>query len=158
MRMDSVEKLPPAQLVQLLDLSGPAHWTAEDAAVALRQQLAAPLLPDLAAAPGARREQLEAAASGMDTFAQALLSPPNITLLHAIKQWARHTRNDSATPLSPGPATVLYYAALASALVHFSERITSLSTDQMAEGFEWAAAQIGANPLSSLFPAAMKCL
>ena len=108
-------------------------------------------MPDLAAAPGARQEQLEALAAGTTSLWDALVHPQNIELLHAIKQWARHVRSDPATPLSPGPATILYYAALASALVHFSQRITSLSADQLREGFAWAAEAAGAEALSSLF-------
>lgn len=154
MLSDSVEKLPPEQLVQLLDIDAPPHWNAVDAAAALRQQLAAPLLPDLASAPGARVEHLETLAAGTASFLAALIAPPNVELLHAIKLWARQVRGDRATPLAPGPATLFYYAALAAAMVHFKVRITSLSDAQLREGFRWAAGYSGAELLSPLFKAA----
>jgi hypothetical protein len=99
-------------------------------------------------------DHLEGLAAGTASFLGALLAPPNIELLHAIKLWARQVRGDLTTPLAPGPGTLFYYASLAAALVHFKARITSLSDAQLREGFAWAEGFTGAEPLAPLFKAA----
>jgi hypothetical protein len=154
----SFDSLPPAKLARLLDVEGggaeAAAWTAADAAAALRQQLQAPLLPDLLAAPGAERERLEALVRSRPetaTFAAQLTGrEPTTELLESIKRWARHMREQPSSPLRGGPATVLYYAAIAAALVRTGRRITTLTDGQLRAGFEWALVQEGAEGLQGL--------
>ncbi len=168
----TIGQLAPERLARLLDVGAGSAWSAIDAAQALRHQLAAPLLPDLAAAPGAQTERLEnllALAPGIDTFVELFTGGQDVDsspagaargeacgeLLEAAKRWARHIRGDSTTPLFEAPATVLYYAAIAAARVHHSRGITSLSSAQCCEGFIWAAGQPGAEQLAALFEEAL---
>ena len=155
-----MDALSPERLSRLLDT--PAHaWSADDRAAALRHQLAAPLLPDLIAAPGAPRriETLATRPNAPHNFAELFTSPsPAPELLAAAKQWARHVRSDPASPLCEGPATVLYFAAIAAALVHHREKITSLSVAELRDGFAWSQDQPGADKLSALLHAALGCV
>jgi hypothetical protein len=155
----SIDMLAPERLARLLDVDTPAVWTEADATAALRHQLAAPLLPDLALAPGSELDHLRPFAEAYPTLLAALTAPsPPLGLLQAIKRWARHVRNDSASPLSRGPATVLYYAAIAAAREHPWASITSLTPDQLHKGFSWSMAFSGAEALARLFPPAMRTL
>ncbi len=155
----SHDALTPARLAQLLDLDAPASWSQADALAALRHQLAAPLLPDLALAPGAELDRLCPRAFAHPTFLDALTAPaPNLELLHAIKHWARHLRTDPASPLAGTPATVLYYAAIAAARLRLGQSITTLSDAQLRAGLLWAAAIPGTQPLAELFAAALRVL
>jgi len=110
MNDSSLDMLRPQKLAQLLDLDAPAGWSQDDAAAALRHQLAAPLLADLACVPGVEIERLRPLAGPETTFFAAISAPvPALELLEAIKEWARHVRADRASPLAGGPATVIYW-------------------------------------------------
>ena len=148
----ALDMLPPHTLARLLNLDAPAHWSDHDAAAALRHQLAAPLLPDLARVPGIEIERLRPLIEPHTTFLAAVSAPsPALELLDAIKQWARHVRDDPASPLAGGPATVLYYAAIAAAQARLHQRITALTDDQLRAGQAWARAFPGAESLGFLF-------
>lgn len=162
----SFDSLSPEKLARLLDVEGTAEdavaWSRADAAAALRQQLAAPLLPDLLAIPGIERERLEALVRSRPhtgSFAAQLTGRESTTeLLEAVKRWARMMREQRSSPLQGGPATVLYYAAIASALCRARQRITRLSTPELRAGFDWALVQQGAEALQPLFREALQQL
>jgi len=178
MEADTVESLPLEKLALLLDIepsgfisgtledrtgevSGTAQpppaggWNAADAAEALRHQLSAPLLPDIAEIPSAEVKRLQALAGGL-TFLQALTaSDQDPALLAAIKEFGRHWRSHPSSPLAGGPATVLYFAAIAAAQVHGHGRITTLSDDQILAGFLWAKVQPGGETVQELFESAL---
>jgi hypothetical protein len=148
----SRDMLPPHTLARLLDLDAPAPWSQRDATAALRHQLAAPLLPDLAHTPGIEIDRLRPLAAPHATFLQLLTSPtPSLELLQALKQWARHVRDDPASPLAGAPATVLYYAAITAARTRLRQRITALTDDQLLAGIAWSRAYPGAQALTTLF-------
>ena len=154
-----MEQLSTERLAKLLTLPA-AGWNAGDQAAALKHQLAASLLPDLAAAPGARVEsmsQILGRPGSPQSFGELFTThAPPLELLELAKQWARQLRKDTTSPLFEGPATVLYYAAIAAALVRHGKRITSLSDQELREGFAWSAAQPGAEGLRTLFTEAMQ--
>jgi hypothetical protein len=162
----SFDSLPPDKLARLLDVEEPAGdalaWSRADAAAALRQQLDAPLLPDLLNIPGIERGRLEALVrSRPDTVsfaAQLTGRDPTTELLDAVKRWARIMREQRSSPLQGGPATVLYYAAIAAALSRTRQRITRLSTLELRAGFDWALVQEGAEGLQPLFREALGSL
>lgn len=167
----SFDSLPPAKLALLLDVegcegaerrSGEGGWTRADAAAALRQQLSTPLLPDLLVVPGAERGRLERLVEThpqMQTFGTQLTGPdPSAELLDTLKRWARFMGDQPGSPLHGGPATVLYYAAIAAALARAGQRITRLSDSQLQAGFEWAMIQEGAEVLREGFDAALAVL
>ncbi len=124
--------------------------------MALRDQLAAPLLPDLALIPGMEIERLRQMAGPGVTFLDVLVSDaPEIELLLALKMWARHVRDEVENPLGGAPATVFYYAAAAAARVWLKVRITSLSDAEFRAGCTWAREAAGTSPLASVFEAAL---
>ena len=113
MKESSFEMLPPESLARLLDLQSPSTWSTADGAAALSHQLAAPLLPDVAQAPGAESDRITACVAPFSSLEQALLaSAAPLELLQAIKHWARHLRDAPESPLAGGPATVLYFTAI----------------------------------------------
>ena len=151
------------QLSQLLDVERVAAWGHADAVAALRHQLAAPLLPDLAlprqvAIASARLRQVAVVYGrwGVDTFGEQLLSPtPALEVLVAVKEYARTLAHDRNSPLAGAPAAVLYYAAIAAAKLRLHQRITHLPDRELADGFTWAMAQEGAESLCQLFHEAL---
>jgi hypothetical protein len=151
----------PDQLARMLDVSGVRGWSDSDAAVILRHQLDAPLLPELAQLPGVEMGRLSAALPS-DQSVPSLLgtltcdSPPT-EILEAIKSFARHLEKNPDSPLQGGPAAVIYYAALAAAALQ-RKQITQLSRAEMEHGFGWAMDQPGADGLRQLFEAATNIL
>src|SRR5271154_1131399 len=138
----NLDHLSPAQLAQLLDLNSAPEWPArEDAAAILRHQLAAPLLPDLLATPGAEPARLQALIQnrlGAESFLRQLTTiNPSLELLEAIKRFARFANETPSHPLRGNAAMILYYAAIAAALLRCNARITQLSDDKLRESFTW---------------------
>lgn len=154
-----VQNLEPSKLARMLAADDLADWTGDDTAAILRHQLAAPLLPDLLLVPGAEEPRLRAllqnrpgAASFLD---QLTALHPSLELLHAIKAFARHVHDDRANPLHGPPSDILYYAAIAAALLRGNERITSLSNADLRTGLNWTLAQHGAEPLAHILRGAL---
>jgi hypothetical protein len=151
-----LDALAPERLADLLDVDRPARWSPEDAAAALRHQLAAPLLAELSRVPAMEMTRLEPLAGPRMTFLDLLTaSHPAPELLEAVKLWARHERNSLDSPLAGAPATVLYYAAIAAARVRLHRQLTSLPDADLRTGCAWALAQPGAAPLADVFSAAL---
>ena len=149
---------------RLLDVERIHAWDHADAVAALRHQLAAKLLPDLAlsqkaAMASARPCQPPDAHSPWEsgTFGEQLLSPtPALEVLSAIKEYGRTLSQDQNSPLAGMPATILYYAAIAAAKLRFHLKITRLTERELVEGYAWAMAQDGAETLVQLFHDAIK--
>jgi hypothetical protein len=151
----SIDALAGDRLSSLLDVDTAAlatQWTDADAAVALRHQLAAPLLPDLAQIPGIEPGLLESLSRRPTVPMAELLTSPqtSLELLCAIKEFGRQMRSEKDSPLRQGPGTVIYYAAIAAAQL-LGQRITSLADPQLCEGFTWSRHQHGAESLHALF-------
>lgn len=162
----AIDRLSNHQLARLLDLKDASPWDHTDAAEVLRHQLGAPIIEDLAAVPGAEME-LEAAkqkmlAAGLrldQSFQDQLLShSPLPELLGLMKRFARQVRDQSTSPLRGAPATVLYYAAIACALVKGGQRISQIEDTELKERFGWASRQKGAEQISELFEFAIESL
>ena len=153
-----LESLSTVQLARLLDLDaqGPTPWwSAADGTAALEHQLSSLLLPDVGDVPGAERGRLGALSTGR-TMLQALTDgAATVELLEAIKQFARHVRDQPASPLRGAPATVIYYAAIAAGLTR-GARITKLSDAALREGFHWAMEQAGTDELFAIFAQALR--
>ncbi|MCL2648615.1 MAG: hypothetical protein FWD61_16695 [Phycisphaerales bacterium] len=134
-----------------------AAWC-EDPAAILKTQLDAPLLADLLTAPAAEESRLRGLISDPSaTFADQLLSAsPNPDLLEAIKNFARDVCNQVENPLYGPPANILYYAAIAAALVHANAHITTLTPTQLHKGFTWALTQPASKSLVGLFQQALQ--
>ncbi|MGN6366954.1 MAG: hypothetical protein ACTHN5_01705 [Phycisphaerae bacterium] len=163
MHPDDLSTLPPEKLAALLTPAPAAAWPSapEDLAAILRHQLAAPLLPDLVTPPGAEPARLAALLQHRpaETFAAHLAADaPALELLDAIKQFARHANAAPDHPLRGDPATLLYYAAIAAALLRCNARISQLPDPALRDAFTWALQQPAAQPLHPLFRAAHAAL
>ena len=152
----------PAKLAQLLDIEGDIEWSEQNPSEILQHQLAAPLLPDLLVVPGADVASLQSLIRERppgETFLQHLTSEhPNLELLTGIKAFAHHIKNSLSNPLHGDPATVLYFATIAAALMHCQARISSLAQPQLREGFQWTFDQPGAHALRSLLLQALRAV
>ena len=136
----------PASLARLLaldenDWSNTACADKRDApepelAAMLAHQLAAPITADLKLADNQLAE-----AKRFGTFGSLLDHPsPPIWLLEETKQLAKRNRarGDSGVRQI---STVLYYSAIATALLKCKARITELTDAQLSEGFDWTTRQ-----------------
>jgi hypothetical protein len=137
-------------------------WTLDDGIAALSHQLSAPLAPDLLTAPGmtpSRLKLLLGEGGASRTFLSELLSDhPSRELLEAIKHFGRHTRHLPENPLCGQPAAVIYYAAIAAALLTLDASLSQLPPDQLRTAFAWAAQYKGAATLSPVFLGALSKL
>jgi hypothetical protein len=148
--------LPAERLARLLDLEQRSSWSEEDAAAALRHQLRTTLLPDLLTV-GEVNVQALAEQVGDRTFVEVLAGGGKVPRewLMAVKGWAKQLREREGHPLAGGPATVIYYAAIARAVVQREREFTQLSPAQLREGFEWSGKQAGGEVLRGLFEEAL---
>ena len=141
-----VNQARPQTLVTLLSLGAPdqSPWGADELEVVLRARLAAPLLDDAAPAViGTRRPELESAmasaAPPVETLADLMHhAAPPMPLIQFLKDAARAARQDpdAATPVDV--SVLLYFAAIAVALLRHGTRITSLPDAALREGLAWA--------------------
>jgi hypothetical protein len=133
-------------------LPGACVFSPTDKAAALRHQLGAPLLPDLAYTARGRRIGAPAAAPAPPTFLGQLTGQsPDLGVLEAIKEFGAALRNAEDHPLAGEPALVLYYGAIAAAVAARGARISTLSEGELVAGFRLAAAQPGAEALRPVF-------
>jgi hypothetical protein len=116
-------------------------WEARDLGAMLRHQLGVNLRSDLPAAAAAA-QLAEAAQSSIQTFGSLLNhAHPPIELLKLVKDFAKSGRVTQDGPLQAEVATVLYFAAIAVALVRHGARISGLDASALGEGFAWALGQ-----------------
>jgi hypothetical protein len=162
MDMSELGKIAPSKLAQLLDVEEQFPWSGEDAGRMLRYQFDAKLLPELYDVRGVDPVQLRQWISKRpagETFLQHLLSvEPSLEILSTIKSWSRQIRDNRNNPVHGDPASVIYFAAIAAALVRFRTRITSLNDEQLAQGVEWAGTYCTTKELQTLFNSAMEGL
>lgn len=114
-----------------------AGWTESDYGSLLDHQLSSPLLDDLSSIFSDVAEVLPA--TNCRTFGELLFNPPSsLPALKMVRHFAKNliTRDDRSYP--DEVARVLYFAAIAAAQVHRSERITKLEPHPLREGYEWA--------------------
>jgi len=145
----------PPSLIKFLRESFAPKWTPDDQKAALIHQLKAPLSPDLTSSsePGAiELNQYLEGRQGPKTFESQLLAmEPSLKVLQAIKVFAKRIQTDGQNPLAGDPASVLYFGAIAAALLQCGVRITNSSNTQLRQGFQWAYHYPGAETLKSLF-------
>ncbi len=150
----------PQSLVHLMDLDllGTQHWRPEELGAILAHQLAAPLVGDLRRyAPDLDRKL---AAARARTFGQLLFhTQPPVELLDAVKRFAKASRADPDSPLPDEIATVLYFAAIAAAMVRCGQRITHMGDEALQYGLAWVRRQAWLDPQSrALFDEASAAL
>ena len=77
-----------------------------------------------------------------DTFGDLLFHPhPPVELLESTKAFAHKQRCRRDATIPNEVATMLYFASIAAALSRCKECITSLSSERMRAGMEWAIEQ-----------------
>lgn len=128
------------------DPHGRGEWTESEYADILRHQLDAPILIDLSRLSVADQTQLreisDLSRGEILNFGHLLDSPaPPADLLVLTKDFAKLSDRDEARLLPPPVASVLYYAAIAAALLRLNVRITALGDEQIGSGVEWALSQ-----------------
>lgn len=131
-----------ATLFAIEDQTG-TSWDKGDLAALLRHQLSAPLeeeseskLPDdLAKA----QSSTEREAAPIRTFNDLFHHPsPPLALLRMVKDFAKLNRIQNRGALPPEVAVVIYYAAIAAALLRHGEAISNLAPTQLLKGIVWA--------------------
>ncbi len=136
-------RLSPGALGDLMDLRA---IPPRDLGAVLGQVLAAPVLFDAGDLTPALVSRLRALADGhgllLKSFGDLFAHPaPGVELLEITKQFAKDNRSNPDSPLPAEVSTVLYYAALAAALVRHGERITRHGDEALRQGFGWVLAQ-----------------
>ena len=135
----------PEALAELMSEQGGATaWGPEDLAAIFRHQMAAPVQFDLAMLDPcmAERVRLAARAHGLllqsfgDLFRHA---HPPLKLLEMVRDFAKRSAASAAGPLPEELCTLLYFMAIAAALVHHRRRITRLAPAALERGLTWAA-------------------
>lgn len=140
------ERLGDSTAQQLLVLmregaSADPVWSDRDLSAILRFRLACPLASSVATASTGGGSE-ETPDPGRHTLRDLLTSTtPDLELLRAVRDYAKQTRSQAGGALPNVVATVLYYAAIAAALVRCDRKITSLSDQAMRDGFRWSAAR-----------------
>ncbi|MDD5482435.1 MAG: hypothetical protein PHP98_02100 [Kiritimatiellae bacterium] len=131
---------------KLAELMGPPEkqlWRPEELAAVFRHQLSAPVQFDLAGLNSRLREKIRllAVSQGLllKSFGDLLRHPhPPVKLLVMVKDFAKRTALSPNGPLPPEIAKILYYSAIAAAILRCSRRITTLDDTSLRRGMEWA--------------------
>jgi hypothetical protein len=159
MDRDDLQDTTADQLASLLscDTQERRVWTPEEMGAVLRHQLSLPPGADSRdgnADPnqGGPADTLAHAESTSDaagaqcgTFADhwslfASATPP-LELLQAVKDSAKSAAQHADSPLPDEVATLVYFAAIAAALVYCGQRISRLDDTGLQWGFEWSLRQ-----------------
>jgi hypothetical protein len=138
-----------AQEMAALMASGDEHgalWRADELAALFRHQLAAPVLMDLGSFDPRTANQLKTLASAqgllLSSFADLFNhTTPPLALLQLVKDFAKANMDHPESGLPSEIATALYYASIASALLHLNTRISQLSDADLQRGLRWAQEQ-----------------
>jgi len=117
------QKSPRLPLASLLaPATASPLWNDTDLEALLLHQLRSPLMR-----------------AGDPTFEQVLFNPdPDIARLRQIKDYAKGLRDDPHSGIPSDIYHVLYYAAIAAAQVNRPIRLTSLDSDSLKRGLNWA--------------------
>lgn len=134
-------------------------WRPEELGAILRHQLDCSIVLELELRHPEQISRLKFLCAGDSmTFRMLFERPaPSLELLQMVKSFAKGHRRDPHSPLPGEVASVLYYATIASALVHGGHRISRLDERQLATGFAWVnACRWVDQPLRCLMELAME--
>lgn len=77
---------------------------------------------------------------------------PPLGLLQTAKEYAKYTRQNPNSSIPPEVSSLLYLMTIATALVRYSKKISSLDPKSLSEGFAWALQQSWVSePVKALF-------
>jgi hypothetical protein len=122
-----------------------AVWPAKELRAMLRHQMRLHLR-GFGGRSGTRTQLIERLTADADppiqTFSDLLRHPkPPLALLRMIKEFAKRTRDNPASPLPPEISLLLYHGCITAALISWDERISTLSDDELRTGMSWGARQ-----------------
>jgi hypothetical protein len=121
-------------------------WRPEELAAIFRHQMSAPMLVDLGSFDAATAARLKALSDAqsllLKSFADLFHHPaPPLELLQLVKNFAKANIDHPESGLPGEVASALYYASIASALVHLDTRISQLPDADLRRGFRWLEEQ-----------------
>jgi hypothetical protein len=143
------------------------RWLTGDLADILAHQLRAPLMFDLKTVrPVIEESDREPDPLGrpggpeIHSLGELLVHPsPPAALLRLTKEFAKTSDSQPGSALPSEVASLLYFAAIAAALVRLGERITALDDSAIRDGVRWSLAQPWIDSLTrSLFEGAASLL
>lgn len=139
-----MELTDPTRLAEMmtLDPTPPRLWSHAELGVILRHQLSAPIEFDLGDLPAEAATGADPRPIVTPTFKDLLHhTKPPLAMLQRTKRFAKARKNDTDGPLPNEVATLLYYAAIAVALLRCQQRITSMDDAALRVGFRWVLLQ-----------------
>ena len=121
-------------------------WRPEDLAAMFRHQMSAPMLVDLGGIDARTATKLKVLADAqgllLKSFGDLFHHPsPPVELLELVKNFAKANLDHPESGLPGEIASVLYYASIASALVHLDTRISQLPNADLERGLRSVAGQ-----------------
>lgn len=121
-------------------------WRPEDLAAMFRHQMSAPMLLDLGGFDDRTAKKLRTLSDAhgllLKSFGDLFHHPsPPVELLELIKNFAKANLDHPESGLPGEIASVLYYASIASALVHLDSRISQLPNADLERGLRSVAGQ-----------------
>jgi len=130
-------------LAELMNPPEEQLWRPEELAAVFRHQLSVPVQFDLAGLDPRIGEdvRLLAVSQGLSlkSFGDLFRHPnPPVKLLIMVKDFAKRTSLSPNSLLPSEIAKVLYYSAIAAAILRCSRRITNLNDASLRCGLEWA--------------------
>lgn len=131
------------KLSELMNSPEAQLWQPEELAAVFRHQLSAPVQFDLAGLDPRLGEEVRLLAVSQGLLLKSFgdlfrHSNPPVKLLVMVKDFAKRTAISPNGPLPREIAKVLYYSAIAAAILRCSRRITKLNDASLRRGLEWA--------------------
>ena len=120
------------------------QWKPGELADMLRHQLNAPLQMGVGTLSAEVAHQLRKnpQLNPLMTLSELLaLENPPVELLKLVKRFAKICKSDPGNPLPPELVMLLYYAAIAAAIVRLNQRISELQDGQLRRGLRFLAGQ-----------------
>lgn len=144
----NVHNSDPARVAQLIDLdpSPERVWLASELGAILQHQLSVPVEFEMAGKPPGEAKKLSMLTSAhgltLKSFADLLAHPhPPIELLVMLKDFAKSNASHHDSALPADVSRMIYYLAIAVALLRCGRRITSMSNPKLVASLTWAIDQ-----------------
>ena len=144
MQQQEIERGEPSRLSRLFVTAQQPSWGAGELADILRHQLGVALIAELEGyqAQHSIAELSNSNEGKLRTYGDLFVHPnPPLELLRLTKEFVKNSDKQTAGGIPPEVATVLYYGAIAIALLRHGQRITELTSDAIRKGIEWVLRQ-----------------
>lgn len=166
MNMEDLQTNTPQALARMLELASaaPGLWRTEELHAILSAQFAESFKTSLSLddyASSLRGTFLRLAEfAGIDSFDALFNHPqPPTELLRLAKEYGKYNRQNARSELPPEVSTLLYFIWIALGLVRRGQRISTLNSATLRQGFNWALAQPWVDePYKEVFREAVACI